>query len=171
MSVLVACKFDEDTIKTKDAIISILGAQWQVTPNLIFGSSWNSNISENLCLSWSRASLMKIRSKLKALSCPQHFLHYKYIGKVFDAQWHVTLEPTVRSHPKSNSSEIWCLSSFPARLKKIRSKMKVYRIHNIFQITCLWELLVAMKTRVFFFLSNMLQNLLQPFPHPSDATH
>ena len=70
------------------------------------------------------ASLMKIQSKMKALSCSQHFLHYKSMGKLFVAQGQVTPKQIVQSDPKSNSPEILCLSSLPASLKKIKSKNK-----------------------------------------------
>ena len=43
-----------------------------------------------VCLSSKPPSLKKIRSKMKALSCPQHFLHYKSMGKNFNAQGQVT---------------------------------------------------------------------------------
>ena len=67
---------------------------------------------------------MKICSKMKALSCPQHFLHYKSMGKKFDAQGQVTPKRIVRSGWKLNSSEILCLSLLSASLTKIHSKVK-----------------------------------------------
>ena len=69
-----------------------------------------------------------IRSKIKSLLCPQHFLQYKSMGTIFDAQHaqgHVTLKRVVRSGPIWNSSKILCLSQLSASLKKIRSKLKV----------------------------------------------
>ena len=62
-----------------------------------------------------------IRSKIM-LSCPQHFLQYKSMGKCFDVQGHVTLKQIVCL--KWNASKILCLSSLSASLKRIRSKLK-----------------------------------------------
>ena len=39
--------------------------------------------------------------KMKALSCPQHFLRYKSVGKFFIAQGQVTQKQFVRPSPKS----------------------------------------------------------------------
>ena len=66
---------------------------------------------------------------MKALLCTQHFLHYKSTGRIFDTQVLVTPKRIVRSGPQltlpqSNSSEILCLSSLSASLKKIQSKLK-----------------------------------------------
>ena len=67
--------------------------------------------------------LMKIQSKMKGLSC-SHFLHYNFIGKIFVAQGQVTPKQIAQSGPKSNLSEILCVSLLPGSLKKIRLKMK-----------------------------------------------
>ena len=75
---------------------------------------------------------MMIQSKIKSFSFPQHFLHCKSMGKIFDTQGHVTLKQIIRSGPKWNSSKILCLSSLSAGLKKIQSKLKVLCVHNIF---------------------------------------
>ena len=74
MAVLPICKFDEDPIKMEGTINRIrsnmrfFGFQGQVTPKRKIWSGRNSNSSENLWLFWLPASLMKIRSKLNALS-------------------------------------------------------------------------------------------------------
>ena len=94
-------------------------AQGQVTPQLMVRTGQKSNSSEILWLSSLPASLTKIQSKKKALSSEQHFLHYKYKGKIFVNQGQVTPKPIVRSVPKSNSFEILCLSSLPASLTNI----------------------------------------------------
>ena len=73
----------------------------------------NSNASEILCLSWLPARLTKIwQKKKKVLSHPQHFLHYKSMGKYFDTQGQVALKRIVPSGRKLNLSEILCLSLF-----------------------------------------------------------
>ena len=64
------------------SIGKIFNAQKQVTPKLKVRSGWNSNSSEILCLSWSSASLMRTRSKMKALSCPQSSLQETFLTLV-----------------------------------------------------------------------------------------
>ena len=44
--------------------------------------------------------VMMIRSKIKALSCPQHFLHYKSIGGKIEAQEHGKIKRIVQFGPK-----------------------------------------------------------------------
>ena len=53
----------------------------------------------------------------------------------------------------------------PASMKMIRSKMK--SVHNIFSIITLWELFVAMETRVPI-LPGPKPNAINP--HPNDAS-
>ena len=62
--------------------------------------------------------------KMKALECSQDFSHYKYMGIFPDAQGQLTPQSLVRSGRISNSSEMLWMSSLPASMKKIRSKMK-----------------------------------------------
>ena len=69
--------------------------------------------------------MKKIQLKIKALERSQDFSHYKSIGIFPDAQGQVTLQSMVRSGQISNSSKTLWLSSLPAKMKKIRSKMKV----------------------------------------------
>ena len=70
------------------------------------------------------ARMKKIQFKIKALECSQDFFHYKSMGIFPDAQGQLTPQSLVRSCPISNSSEMLWLSSLPAKMKKIRSKMK-----------------------------------------------
>ena len=70
------------------------------------------------------ARMKKIQSKIKALECSQDFSHYKSMGIFPDAQGQLTLQPMDRSGQISNSSKTLWLSSLPAKMKKIRSKMK-----------------------------------------------
>ena len=121
--VLVTCKFDDDPIKTKSfyrvhvfSIISLLenvfNAQGHVTKRII-RSGFVQNLSKILCLSSLSASLKKIRSKLKVLSCPQYFS---------SAQGQVprhSIDGCVRN---SNSFEPLWLSWFPASLMTIRQE-------------------------------------------------
>ena len=52
------------------------------------------------------------------------FFHYKSMGIFPDAQGQLTPQSLVQSGQISNSSEMLWMSSLPASMKKIRSKMK-----------------------------------------------
>ena len=62
--------------------------------------------------------------KMKALECSQDFSDYKSMGIFPDAQGQLTPQSMVGSGRISNSSETSWLSSLPAKMKKIQSKMK-----------------------------------------------
>ena len=51
-------------------------AQGQLTPQSLVESGSNLNLSKILWLSSLPVSMKKIRSKMKALACSQHFPHY-----------------------------------------------------------------------------------------------
>ena len=70
------------------------------------------------------ARMKKIQLKMKALECSQDFSHYKSMGIFPDAEGHFTLQSLVRSGRISNSSEILSMSSLPASMKKIWSKIE-----------------------------------------------
>ena len=84
----------------------------------------NSNSSKLSCMSSIPARMKKIQLKMKALDCSQDFSHYKSMGIFPDAQGQLTPQSLVRSGRISNSSEILWMSSLPASMKKIGSKMK-----------------------------------------------
>ena len=60
------------------------------------------------------------------------------------------------------------MSSLPASIKKMDKKQPRKGGDIIFPIISQWGLSVAMETRV---LIQSAPNLMQPFPHPNDATH
>ena len=91
MPVLVTCKFYIYRIKNECVIVSTTFFR-RFNPKFLDGLGRNSNSLETLCLSWLPASLIATQSKMKALSCPQHFLRYKSMGKIVDAQGQETLE-------------------------------------------------------------------------------
>ena len=68
--------------------------------------------------------MKKIQLKMKALECSQDFSHYKSMGIFPDAQGQLTPQSLVRSNQISNSVETLWLSSLPAKMKKIRSKIE-----------------------------------------------
>ena len=65
-----------------------------------------------------------IHTKMKELEWTQDFSHYKSMGIFLDAQGQLTPQSLVESGPNLNLSEILWLSSLPASMKKIQSKMK-----------------------------------------------
>ena len=71
------------------------------------------------------ARMKKIKLKMKVLDGSQDLSHYKSMGIFPDAQGQLTLQSTVRSGQISNSSKTLRLSSLPAKMKKIRSKIEV----------------------------------------------
>ena len=70
------------------------------------------------------ARMKKIQLKIKTLERSEDFSHYKSMGNFPDAQGQVTLQSMVGSGQISNSSKTLKLSLLPAKMKKIRSKMK-----------------------------------------------
>ena len=65
-----------------------------------------------------------------------------------DAQGQLTPQSFVRSGRVSNSSEMLWMFSLPASMKKIQSKLKALECSQYFPIIFIWELSVAMDTRV-----------------------
>ena len=105
--------------------IDFSDAQWQITLKSVVVSSQNWNSSKLSCMSSLPARMKMIHTKMKDLECSQDFSHYKSMGIFPDAQGQLTPQSLVESGPNSNLSEILWLSSLPASMKKIRSKMKV----------------------------------------------
>ena len=103
MSLLVACKNEEDPIKNEGArvvttlFINFSDAQGQLTPKSVKESCRNSNSSELLWLVFLSARMKKIHPKMKVLEWSQHFSHYKSLGIFPDAQGQVTHKSLVRS--------------------------------------------------------------------------
>ena len=68
--------------------------------------------------------MMLIHTKMKELEWSQDFSHFKSMGIFQDAQGQLTPQSLVESGQNLKLSEILWLSSLPASMKKIRSKMK-----------------------------------------------
>ena len=130
MVVPLTCKNEDDPIKIRGArvfttlYINFSDAQGQITLEFVAVSGRNSNSSKLLCMSSLTARMRMIDSKMKELECSQDFSHYKSIGIFPDAQGQLTPQSLVRSGRISNSSEILCMFSLPASMKKFCSKMK-----------------------------------------------
>ena len=105
---------------------------------------------------------------MKVLECSQHFSHYKSMEIFPDAQGQLTPQSLVRSGRISNSSEMLWMSLLPACMKKIQSKMKELECSQDFShYKPYGSYLLPWKPE---FQSDLAQNLMQPFPHPNDAS-
>ena len=130
MDVLVTCKYEEDTIKNEGARVDTTlyskfsDAQGQMTLVSVSVSGRNLNSSKLSCMSSLPARMRMIESNMKELECSQDFSYYKSLGIFLDAQGQLTPQSLVRSGRISNSSEMLWITSLPASMKKIRSKMK-----------------------------------------------
>ena len=111
-------------------------------------SSRNLNSSKLSCMSSLPAKMRMIESKMKELECSQDYSHYTSMWIFPDAQGKLTPQSLVRSGRISNSSEMLWMFSLPASMKKIRTKMKALEFSQHFPIIYLWELSVAVDTRV-----------------------
>ena len=65
-----------------------------------------------------------IKLKMNGLEWSQQFCHYKSMGIFPDAQGQLTPQSLVRSGRILNTFEMLSMFLIPARIKKIRSKMK-----------------------------------------------
>ena len=156
MVVIVTCKNEEDQIKNEGArvfttlYINFSDAQGQITQELLMVSGQNLKSSKLSCMSSLPARMQMVESKMKELECSQDFSHYKSMGIFPDAKGQPTPQSMVRSGQILNSSEMLWMFSLPASMKKIRSKMKVLECSQHFPHynPALWELYVAMETRV-----------------------
>ena len=128
-------------------------AQGQKTLELVVVSGRNLNSFKLSCMSLIPARMRMIESKMKKLECSQDFSHYKSIRDVMDVlvtckyeedpiknkgarvlttlysnfsevQGQITLELVVVSDRNLNSFKLSCMSSLPARMRMIESKMK-----------------------------------------------
>ena len=104
--------------------INFSDAQGQITLELVAVSGRNLNSSKLSCMSLLPARMRMIDSKMKELECSQDFSHYKSMGIFLDAQGQLTPQSLVQSNQISNSVKTLWLSSLPAKMKKIRSKIE-----------------------------------------------
>ena len=97
---------------------SLPNAQGQPTLLSTVRTGQISNSSKTLWL-YSLPAKMKIRSKIEALECSQHYTSF-----FSDVQGQITLLLGVVSGRNLNSSKLSCMHSLPARMRLITSKMK-----------------------------------------------
>ena len=100
------------------------GAQGQITLEFVAVSGQKLNSPKLSCMFSLPAKLRMVESKMKELECSQDFSHYKSMGIFPDAQGQLTPQSLVRFGRISNSSKTLWLCLLPAKMKKIRSKMK-----------------------------------------------
>ena len=86
----------------------------------MLGSSRISNSSKLSCMLSLPASLKRIRLRTAEKKWRHYFSHYKPMGIFSDFQGQLTLQWVVQSSQNSNSSELLCMSSLPASMKRIR---------------------------------------------------
>ena len=102
MGVFVACKNEEDPIKSEGPrvvttlFIDFSDTQGQLTPKSVMESCRNSNPSNFLWLTLLPARMKKIHWKMKALEWSQRFSHYKSMGIFSNAQGQLTHKSFVR---------------------------------------------------------------------------
>ena len=120
---------EEDRIKNRGArvfttlYINFSDMQGQILV-LVVISGRNLNSSNLSCMSSLPARMRLIKSKMKELECSQDFSYYKSLGIFPDAQGQLTPQSLVRSGRIWNSSEMLWMSSLPANMKKILSKIE-----------------------------------------------
>ena len=66
------------------------------------------------------ASMKRIRLRTAEKKWRHHFSHYKPMGIFSDFQGQLTPQSVVQSSRNSNSSDLSCMSSLPASMKRIR---------------------------------------------------
>ena len=117
----------------------------------------NSNSSEPLWLVLLSARIKKIYLKMKVLEWSQHLSHYKSMVIFPDAKGHITHKSLVGSCRILNPFENLWFSLLPASIKKNKLKMKELDGSQDFPHYILWELSVAVETRV----------LVRSYPKPN----
>ena len=88
----------------------------------MIGSSRISNSSKLSCMLSLPASMKRIRLRIAEKKWRHHFSHYKPMGIFSDFQGQLTLHSVVLSSRNSNLSELSCMSSLSASMKRIDEK-------------------------------------------------
>ena len=81
-----------------------------------------SNSSKLSCMLSLPASMKRIRSRTVEKKWRHRFSHYKPMEIFSDVQGQLTLQSVVQSGRNSNLSELSCMLSLPASMKRIRRK-------------------------------------------------
>ena len=116
-------------------------------------------------------SMKSIRSKTAEKKWQHRFPHYKSMGIYSNAQGQLTPQSGVGSGLTSNSSEISRMSLLPASIKRSDLKQPRKSGNTVSPIITVWELSVAMETRVLIKSGPKPNAALPRGPHPDDASH
>ena len=95
-----------------------LEAQGQLTLWSMVGSGRMSNSSKLSCMLSLPASMKSTRSRTAEKNRRHRFSHYKPMGICSDLEGQLTPQSVVQSGRNSNSSELSCMSSLPASIKR-----------------------------------------------------
>ena len=97
----------------------------------MFRSSRISNSSKLSCMLSLPARMKRIRLRTAEKKWRNHFSYYKPMGIFSNFQGQPTPQSVVQSSRNSNSSELSCMLSLPASMKRIRRKTaeKKWRHH------------------------------------------
>ena len=101
MYVIITCKYEKDPIKKSREKVET---------------------SKLSCMSSLPATMKRIRSRTAEKKWRHPFSHYKPMGIFSDAQGQLTTQSVVQSSRNSNSSELSCMLSLPASMKRIGLK-------------------------------------------------
>ena len=125
-------------------------------------SGQKSNSSELVISTFDDDSIKNERASMETA-----FSHYKSMGNCFRRSR--AANSSFQSGRNSNSSEILCMALLPASIKRIESKIieKTWR-HRFPHYKSMWAF-CCHENQSFDPICH--QNLIQPFPHPSAATH
>ena len=133
MVVLVTCKNEEDPIKNVGARVFTTifsDVQGQITLELVVVSGWNLNSFKLSCMSSLPARMRLIQSKNEGARVFTRFFHYKSMG-IFTRRSRAVnsavlgpIWPNFEPVRDVMESEMLWMSSLPASMKKIQSKMK-----------------------------------------------
>ena len=123
------CQNEGASVFTTLYIIFFSDAKGQITPESVVVSGRKLNTSKLSRMSSSPARMKMIQSKMKGLEFSQHFFHYKSMefffqppkGRYLCSSWSDLAE--FRTIVYCSRCIKW-MSSFPAKIKNIRSKMK-----------------------------------------------
>ena len=146
MHVIITCKYEKDRIKNSREKVAtpFFPLQPYLLPwKPVVGSGQISNSSKLSCMSVFPASMKWIRSRTAEKKWQHRFTHYKSMGIFSDAQGQLTPQSVIGSGRISNSSELSCMSSLPASMKRIGKKTAEKKWQHCFSII---TLSVAMET-------------------------
>ena len=171
-SVMLHIKFDQDwPTGLRDIQVQKCKSfvtQGQVTQKWVVWSGSKSNSSELLCLSWLPATLMMIRSKMNELAWRQHFPILS-VWEFFRRSRAANSIGSGQIWPKFELVREFMHVLVSCKYKKDRIKSNREKLETSFSpLQVNGGFLLPRKPE---FWSNLPHNLMQPFPHHSDATH